>query len=316
MRHSMYDLIAANKRNSWILILLMASLIIAVGALIGAAWVESPGGGLAVAAALALGMFLVSWYGGRGLILAMSGAKKVEHAKYPQLDNVVEEMAIAAGVPKPEIYLIEDSALNAFATGRDPKRAAVAITRGLLEKLDRDELQGVMAHELSHVRNFDIRYAMLMAVMVGTVALLCDFFLRTLRVGFRPSGGRSERRGRRGGGGGAAQAAILIAALVLAILAPIVAKIIQLAMSRQREYLADASAAELTRYPEGLARALEKIANDKEVLEAANRATQHLYIVNPIKPFEARARSLFATHPPVLDRIARLRAIAASAAPR
>jgi heat shock protein HtpX len=309
----MYDLIAANKRNSLLLIASIMILVIVVGGVIGAAVGGPPEFGVAIAAAVAVVMFLTSWFGGRGVILAFSGAKKIEHGDNPQLDNVVEEMAIAAGLPKPDIYLIDDTAPNAFATGRDPKHAAVAITTGLLEKLDRDELQGVIAHELSHVRNFDIRFAMLMAVMVGTIALLCDFFLRYTWYG----GGRRRSRSSSSseGKGGGAQAVLLVLALVLAILAPIVAKLIQLAVSREREYLADASAAEMTRFPDALARALKKISGDKEVLEVANRATQHLYIINPIKSFEARSKGLFSTHPPTEERIARLQSIAAASAP-
>jgi heat shock protein HtpX len=300
----MYDLIAANKRNSWVLVVLMVALMVAVGAAFGAYW-NSARAGIVIAAVVAFFMVIVSYYGGRDIILGISGARKIEKKDAPQLYNVIEELTIASGLPMPDVYIIEDTAPNAFATGRNPHHAAVAITTGLLEKLNRDELQGVMAHELSHLKNFDIRFAMLMAVLVGTIALLCDFFWRNAFYGRRES--------RRGRGGGQAQALIILLALVLAILAPIVAKLIQLAVSRQREYLADASGAEMTRYPEGLASALEKIANDKEVLEVANRATQHLYIVNPIKPFEKRARALFSTHPPIEERIRRLRAIAHTA---
>jgi heat shock protein HtpX len=202
----------------------------------------------------------------------------------------------------PVIYVIDDTAPNAFATGRDPKHASVAITTGLMQKLNREELQGVMAHELSHVGNRDILYATMVGILVGSIAMMSDFFMRSFFWG----GGRRRRDNE---GGGAAGIILFIITILLAILAPICAKLLQLAVSRQREYLADASAAMLTRYPEGLASALEKIAHDKEVLEVANRATQHLYIVNPIKPFEKRASSLFSTHPPIEERIARLRAM-------
>ncbi|MBN1865748.1 M48 family metallopeptidase [Candidatus Sumerlaeota bacterium] len=257
-------------------------------------------------------MLLVSWFGGRGIILGVSGAKKIDHNDHPQLFNVVEEMAIAAGVKMPDVYLIDDSAPNAFATGRDPDHAAVAITTGLLEKLDRDELQGVMAHEMSHVRNFDIRFAMLMAVLAGTIVLMCDMFWRMAFYG-RAGRSRSSRSGGGRGGGGQVQAVLMIAAILLAVLAPIIAKIIQLALSRQREYLADVSAAELTRYPEGLARALEKISGDTDVLEAANRATEHLYIVSPVMAMRGREASVFSTHPPVAERVRRLRSIVPAA---
>ena len=296
----MWEQIAANKRRSVLLFFLMCAFLLLVGYVIGMAWGLGYFG-LGIAGVLAIILSLTSYFSGDKIILAISGAKRIEKRDNPQLYNVVEEMTIASGLPMPKIYMIKDSAPNAFATGRNPEKSSVAITTGLLDKLSRDELQGVMAHELSHIGNYDILFATLMGVMVGTVALLCDFFMRSVFWG----GGRSRRRssGRRGGGGGL----ILLAAILLAIFAPIVAKLIQLAMSRQREYLADASAAQLTRYPEGLAGALEKIAHDRDVLEVANRATQHLYIVNPIKPFEKRAKLLFSTHPPVGERIKRLR---------
>jgi heat shock protein HtpX len=209
-------------------------------------------------------------------------------------------MSLAANVPMPKVYLIDDSAPNAFATGRDPKHASVAVTTGLLDKLDREELQGVLAHEMSHVRNFDIRFSLIVGVLVGSIALLSDFFLR-----FTFWGGSGRRSRDREGGG--LQAIMLVVALVLAVLAPIVARLVQLAVSRQREYLADSSSVELTRNPYGLERALAKISSDREVLEVANRATQHLYFTNPIKKFEERSSGLFSTHPPIVQRINRIR---------
>lgn len=302
----MYDLIRANKRNSWLLIFLCALVLLGLAASIGLAASEGdPEAGIAfaiLAIPLFLVLFMASWFGGRRMVLSMSDARRIEHADHPQLFNVVEEMAIAAGLPMPDVYIIEDSAPNAFATGRDPNHSAVAVTTGLLEKLDRNELQGVIAHEMSHIRNYDIRFALLMAVMVGTIALISDAFLRGV---FRGSGRRSSRK--EGGGG---HIILLLIAILFALLAPLIGKLIQLAVSRQREFLADSSAAELTRYPEGLASALLKISRDEEVLEVANRATQHMYIVNPIKPFEDRAKALFSTHPPIEERVARLRSIA------
>ncbi|MBA2373546.1 MAG: M48 family metallopeptidase, partial [Chloroflexi bacterium] len=224
----------------------------------------------------------------------------------PQLMNVVREMAIAANVPPPAVYVIDDSAPNAFATGRDPKHASIAITTGLLEKLDREELQGVIGHELSHVRNLDIRFSLIVGVMVGVIAILADFFLRFTFWG----GGR---RGRDREGGGGAQAIVMVVAIVLAVLAPLIARFIQLAVSRQREYLADASAIDLTRNPYGLERALAKISGDPEVLEAANRGTQHMYFTNPIKKFEERSSNMFSTHPSIVDRINRLRQLTGEA---
>jgi heat shock protein HtpX len=203
----------------------------------------------------------------------------------------------------PKVYIIEDSSPNAFATGRDPEHASVAVTRGLLEKLNRDELQGVVAHEMAHVGNFDIRYAMLVGILVGTVVLISDFFLRSLWFG----GGR--RRAGGGGGGGYIQLIMILLAILFAILAPLFARLLQLSISRQREYLADATAVKMTRNPKGLADALAKISGDKDVLEVANRATSHLYIINPVKGFEKRAKSMFSTHPPIDERIAILRAM-------
>ncbi|MBI3745517.1 MAG: M48 family metallopeptidase, partial [Chloroflexi bacterium] len=214
---------------------------------------------------------------------------------------VVRELTIAANIPMPAVYLIDDTAPNAFATGRDPQHSSIAITTGLLQKLNREELQGVIGHELSHVRNFDIRFTLLVGVLVGSVALLSNFFLRFTFWG----GGRGSRSNDRGGGG--LQAVMFLLGIVLAILAPIAVRMVQLAVSRQREYLADSSSVELTRNPAGLERALAKIASDKEVLEVANPATQHLYFTNPIKKFEARSSSMFSTHPPIVDRINRLR---------
>jgi heat shock protein HtpX len=238
------------------------------------------------------------------MVLAASRAKEITHEDAPVLFNVVEEMTIAAGLPMPKVYIIEDSAPNAFATGRDPEHASVAVTSGLLEKLDRDELQGVIAHEMSHVGNFDIRYAMLVGVLVGTTVLISDFFLRGLWFSGGARGG-----GRGGGGGGPIQLVMIVVAILLAILAPLFARLLQLSISRQREYLADATAVQLTRNPKGLADALQKISGDREVLEAANRATAHLYIVNPVKRFEKRAKGLFSTHPPIEDRIEILRSM-------
>jgi len=258
------------------------------------------------AAALAIGIGVVAsviaYYAGDSLVLTVSGAKEVTERDQPQLLNVIQEIALAANVPMPRVYLIDDTAPNAFATGRDPAHASVAITIGLLQKLDREELQGVMAHELSHVRNYDIRFSLMVGVMVGSIALLADFFLR---YSFWGGGRRSSRDSDSGMGG--LGVVIFILAMVLAILAPIMARLVQMAVSRQREYLADVSGVELTRNPYGLERALAKIALDTEPLEVANRATQHLYFENPVKPATGTSRSLFSTHPPVLDRINRLR---------
>ncbi|MCK4237327.1 MAG: M48 family metallopeptidase [Candidatus Krumholzibacteria bacterium] len=296
----MYEEIAANKRNSWILVIAVSALLLFLGYMLGSYW-GSGYAGMVIALVMAVAASLFTYYSGDRMILAISRAKRIEKKDYPQLFNVVEELSIAAGLPMPAIYVIDDSAPNAFATGRDPEHATVAITTGLVDKLNRDELQGVMAHELSHVGNRDILFAMMVGIMVGSIAMLSDFFLRS----FFWSGGRRKRKSGSGSGG----AIVMVGAILLAVLAPLFAKMLQLAVSRQREFLADASAAQLTRYPDGLASALKKIAGDRDVLGVANRATQHLYIVNPIKPFEKRAKSLFSTHPPIEERIARLKSI-------
>jgi heat shock protein HtpX len=294
---------AANRRNSFLLAAFVVAVLGLLGFTVGYAIVGDPAGGLAATGAAVLfgGLSAVgTYFAGDKLVLAASGAKPVDAQTAPQLMNVVQEMAIAANVPMPAVYVIDDTAPNAFATGRDPKHASMAITTGLLEKLDREELQGVIGHELSHVRNFDIRFSLIVGVMVGAIAILADFFLRFTFWG----GGR---RGRDRDGGGGAQAIIFFIAIALAILAPIIARFIQLAVSRQREYLADASAVEITRNPYGLERALAKISGDTDVLEVANRGTQHMYFTNPIKKFEERSSNLFSTHPAIVDRINRLR---------
>ncbi len=299
----MFEQIAQNKRYSILLSIAVLLTLSALGYLISEV-VSGPGTGVTgvvVAATVGVVFGLTSYYSGSSMVLAISRAKQIEKKDHPVLFNVVEEMTVAAGIPMPRIYIIEDSATNAFASGRDPKHAAVTVTRGLLDKLNRDQLQGVIAHELSHVRNYDVLFATIIAIQVGLIALICDFFLRYTFWG----GGRRRSSGRKDGGGSGAL--ILVLALLLAILAPLFSKLLQLAISRQREYLADASAAELTRYPEGLASALEVIAGDREVLEAANRATQHLYIANPLKGKQRAGKSVFSTHPPIEMRIKRLR---------
>ena len=301
---SFYDQIAANRRNSFLMAAFVVVLLALLGATIGYAVLGSPQGALLVlafAVLLGAGSGAFTYFAGDSLILAVSQAREVDEAQAPKLMNVIRELAIAANVPMPKVYVIDDTAPNAFATGRDPAHASVAITTGLLEKLDREELQGVIGHELSHVRNFDIRFSLIVAVMVGVIAVLADFFLRFTFWG----GGR--RSSNREGGSNGLQAIMFVVAIVLAVLAPIASRLVQLAVNRQREYLADASSVALTRNPHGLERALAKISEDQEVLEVANRATQHMYITNPFKKFEERSKGLFSTHPATLDRINRLR---------
>lgn len=299
-RINLYDAIAANRVRTVVLIAFFVLLLAALGYVFGE--ISYPGGGLAVlpfAAGLASVSAFGSYFAGDRLVLAQSGARELAAGEEPQLRNIVESLAIGLGLPMPRLYVIEDSAPNAFATGRDPKHASVAVTRGLLDKLDRTEVEGVLAHELSHVGNYDIRVMLLVAVLVGTVALLADWILRSMWWG----GARRGRDRDRGGG------ILVLIGIALAILTPIVATIIQLAVSRQREYLADASGALLTRYPPGLASALRKIAADPEPLEVANKATASLYIANPLKDRPALFDSLFDTHPPIAERIRRLEAM-------
>ncbi|HET9417586.1 MAG TPA: M48 family metallopeptidase, partial [Candidatus Limnocylindria bacterium] len=273
-----YREIARNRRRSWLLmgvvIVLLGLLGGAIGYATGFGW-----GGVVVAVIIATAMSVGSFFAGDALVMATSGAREINRAKppehYQQLLNVVEEMRLAGGLPPPRVWVIEDTAPNAFATGRDPKHASVAVTTGLLQKLDREQLQGVIGHEMSHIGNLDIRFTLLVGVLVGSIALLADWFLRfTFWGGGRRSSSDSDR-----GGGGGAMAVIFILALVLAVVAPLIGRMVQAAVSRSRESLADATAVELTRNPVGLARALRTISDDQEVLEVANRATQHLYIV-------------------------------------
>jgi heat shock protein HtpX len=302
------SLIGANKRNSVILVVCFVLFICGLGALLGWAIFGDPRAAIpSIALALVVSLIsaLVGYYAGPAAVLAMSGAREISSDEDPMLYNVVDELRLASGLPMPKLYMIETPAMNAFATGRDPDHACVAVTRGLREKLSRDELQGVIAHELSHVKNFDIRFMTLMAVLVGVVVMLADLGTRAIFYG-----GRGRSRGREGGG--AIQLVIILVAIVLAIIAPILARLIQLAASRQREFLADASAARMTRYPEGLARALEALAADTHELAGASRATAHMFIVQPMMANGRRmgaSGSLWSSHPPIEDRVQRLRSL-------
>ena len=260
----------------------------------------------------ALGLFVIgalwSWLSfrrGDRIILRMTGAEAVTATEEPQLHNVVEEMAIAAGISKPRVYVIETDALNAFATGMTPARASIGVTRGLLDTLNREELQGVIGHEMGHIVNWDIRYATAVGVLVGLIALVSDGALRSLRF----SGGRSHSSGTSSGGraSGGGAALVVLFLLLFAALAPVFAKLVQMAVSRQREFLADATSVRLTRHPEGLIAALEKLAASAKPFEGANRATQHMFIVNPFRNFSEKATRLFSTHPPLELRMRRLR---------
>ncbi len=251
-----------------------------------------------IAAVIAVPSSLIGYYKGDKIALVSNGAKELPKERAPEIHNVLENLAITSGIPKPKLYYIDSPALNAFATGRNPEHSSIAVTRGLVEKLDRSELEGVLAHELAHVKNYDIRFATMVAIFVGFVVILSDLFTRSLLWGGLGSRDNNNR--------GQLGAVLAIVGLVFLIISPIVARLIQLAISRQREYLADSSGALITRYPEGLARALEKI-EQSPPLQAAGRATAHLYISNPFK--RSNLGRFFSTHPPVKERVRRLRGL-------
>jgi len=298
-----YEQIAANKRRTVLLIAAAILLLGAVGYVIGLLYASGPVG-LVGAVALAIVMSLVSYFSGDKIVLASTRARPVTPQEQPRLHNVVEGLSIAAGIPKPKVYVIAERALNAFATGRNPEHSSVAVTEGLLEAMNRVELEGVIGHELSHVVDRDILVGTVVATLIGAVVLISEFFMRSWWWG----GGRS-RRGSDSGGGGAS-AIIFAVGLVLLVLAPIIGQIVRLAVSRNREYLADAQGALLTRYPPGLASALRKIADNAGIpMRSANNATAHLWLNQPSR-IEGEGmgslEKLFSTHPPIADRIRRL----------
>lgn len=293
---NLYKQIQSNKRRSLGLVSIVLVMVIGVVGLYSYA-VRGDFVLPLLAAILAIPSSLIGYYSGDKIALAANRAKELPKERAPELHNIVENLAIASGVPRPKIYFIDSAALNAFATGRDPEHASIAVTKGLVERLDRSELEGVLAHELAHIKNYDIRFATLVAIFVGFLVILSDLFMRaTFWGGLR---GRDNRSGDSRLG-----AILAIVGLVLLIVSPIIAKLIQLAISRQREFLADSAGVLITRYPDGLARALEKISSGPS-LDTAGRATAHLFIANP---FKAKGLgNLFATHPPVEERIKRLR---------
>lgn len=291
----MYNEISANKRNSVLLMMVFIAVIIGLGYVFDRASGGGNYGGVFIAVLLSFGMTAISYFQGDKIALWSNGARPVTHDENKYIYHLVENLCIANGQPVPKIYIMDDPAINAFATGRKPETASIALTHGAIEKLTNEELEGVIAHELSHVKNYDIRFMMLVAVLVGSIAILSDIFLRT-RFFHRSSNDR---------GGGNAGAIFMIVGIILAILSPLIAELIKLAISRRREYLADASGALLTRYPEGLAKALEKIALDNTPMRKTSTATAHLFISNPFGA--KKMASLFSTHPPVEERIKRLR---------
>jgi heat shock protein HtpX len=293
----MYEQIASNKRRSLLLVVFFVALVFIL------AWVFERltgmgEGGLVLAALIAGVSAFTSYYASDKIALAVSHARPVTKEEFPYLYNVVEGLALAAGIPEPRCYVIDDTAPNAFATGRDPQHSVVCVTTGLLEKLNRLELEGVVSHEMAHIKNYDIRLQTLAVTMVGMIALLGDWIMRSLWWG-----GRSRKIGNDRSGVGAI---FLVIGLVLAAFGPLIAQLLRLAVSRRREFLADASGAMITRYPAGLASALRKISADPEPLEVANKATAHMYIVNPLKNLKGSLNRMFSTHPPIEERIAAL----------
>ena len=305
----MWEAIRSNQRRSTVLIILMGVVLVTLGGAIG--FVVDPQAGGAFGAVGALGLwsflYLIAIFQGDSILLGASGAVRIkEKFEAPQLWNVVEEMTIASGLSKiPAIYIMNTDMLNAFAVGRRPEKAAVAVTSGLLKKLNRDELQGVIAHEIGHIKNLDIKFMTLAAVMMGSIVMISDAFLRSMWYGSMMGGRRRSRSNNDGG----AQIAIMLAALLLAILAPLIAQMLYFACSRQREYLADASAALFTRYPNGLASALQKISGGAVAAKQVNRTIAPMYIINPLQAHSA-AVSLFSTHPPTKKRIEILQSMA------
>ncbi len=293
----MYNEIASNKRRSVILVMIFIAFLLGLGYVYSRAIGDETYATVWLAIVVSIGSTMISYFAGDKIALATSGARPISEDENKYVYRMVENLAITGGTPVPKIYIIDDPAINAFATGRKPERASIAITRGAIEKLENEELEGVIAHELSHVKNYDIRFMTLVAVMVGAISILSHIFLRSRWF----SGRRSNDRE----GGGRIAGILMIAGVVLAILSPLIAELIKLAVSRRREYLADASGSLLTRYPEGLARALEKIKNENMPMQHAGQATAHLFLANPLSG--KSLSNLFSTHPPIDERIKRLR---------
>lgn len=302
----MWHQIRANRNRSIVLVIVMGALLLFLGYFLGLFFLDSGESGLIMALIVWAIMNLIAYFQGDSILLSMSKARKISRDDHPRLYNIVEEMKIASGLEKmPDIYIIDEPAMNAFATGRDPSRASIAVTSGLLQKLNRDELQGVIGHELAHINNRDVLLMALCSVLLGTIVILAWYGSR-----FMLFGGMGRSRRDSSSGGGAAQLIILVVAIVLMILAPIFAQLIYFAISRKREYLSDACSALYTRYPEGLASALEKLAESTYQLKSANQATAPMYIINPFRKEGRAAADLTSTHPPISERIRILRSMA------
>lgn len=296
MKSSFYREISRNQRNSFFLVLFFVLFIGFIGFVISyfSNYGYLP---LVVAVVIAVLMSFFNYYNGDKIVLSLSRARPVKKSEEPYYYNITEALAIGAGIPMPKLYVIDEPAPNAFATGRDPKHASVAATTGLLGMMNRQELEGVIAHELSHIKNFDIKVMMLASVLAGILVLMIEFFWRLSFFGFGGGGGNRDRR---------VNPVLFIVGLLLIIFAPIIARLMQFALSRRREFLADASGAKLTRYPQGLASALEKLGDYKGNMRSASTATAHLFIVNPFKRRDWFV-NLFSSHPPIDERVRRLR---------
>jgi len=305
----MWEQIRSNQIRSVILVAGMAALLLLMGYFLGLYFLDSGTGGMIIALILWAVMNLVAFFQGDNIMLALSKARKIKRDDYPRLYNIVEEMRIASGLEKmPDIYIIDDPALNAFATGRNPNRASIAVTSGLLQKLNRDELQGVIGHEIAHVNNRDVLLMTLCGILLGTIVILAWYATYMLFFSSMTGGRRSSSAG-----GGQAQLIILAVGIIFIILAPIAAQLIYFAISRKREYLADSSSALYTRYPEGLASALEKLAASTAPVKSANKSSAPMYIINPFRKKGRAASDLSSTHPPISERIHILRSMAGGA---
>lgn len=289
-----------NNLKSILLFFMFFIIIVLIGLIVGAVW-GSLVFGLIIAIIFGIVYGLIAWFAGSNMILSLTKAKPVTKQEYPHLYHTVEGLALAAGIPTPKAYVIQDTALNAFATGRSPKKSAIVVTTGLLDKMNREELEGVVAHEMYHIKNYDIRAMLIAAVMVGVIVMLSDFLLRSFLWGGKGGNNRD---------GGNAKLVFILIGLALAILSPLIGEMIKRSISRKREYSADAGGAILTRYPLGLANALKKIQNDPDPLvDSANKATAHLFISTPFRKKRGFMTKLFSTHPPIEERIKRLEAM-------
>jgi heat shock protein HtpX len=296
---NIYQNISSNKRDTVFVVMFFMLVISFIGWFIGQYYYEDGGFfmfGVALIFSGISGFF--SYYNSDKIVLGISGAKKVEYNDAPEIHNLVDNMSIASGIPKPQVYIINDSSMNAFATGRDPKHGVICLTTGIIQRLEKRELEGVIAHEMSHIGNYDTRLMSVVSILVGGISLLADWFTRGA---FYKTGRRSSNENKNSSG------IVFMLGILFLMISPIIATLIKLAVSRKREYLADSTAALITRYPAGLAKALRKISQDREILEAANSATAHLYISDPVRGnLKNTISSFFSTHPPIEERIRRL----------